>query len=350
MKLFYHIVTAITDIFCQELFFNWERLFMRADRLLSIILLLQKHHHLTAHELARQLSVTERTIYRDIDALSLSGVPIYTQSGPNGGCFLDESYRTSLNWFTGDELQTLIFASHTHPIQDLHLNKHHDNALMKLFAQLPERYQDQVQLMQQRLYFDASQWYNERTPPAQLNQLKQIVWEDQLIQVIYESWNNKLTQITIAPYSLVYKAGNWYTVAQNQDTQQFRTYRISRLTDIRFLNQSFQRDITFDIATYWADNAQQFAQQLPHYPVQLEIKSGLRHFFRQVMQGRYEIIEDKGETLILNVSYTVMEEARMSVLGMGNSATVITPNELRVQVKLYAQQVIQHYQTIEETD
>ena len=70
---------------------------MRADRLLSIVLLLQRHHHLTAKSLSERLGVTERTIYRDIDALSLAGVPVYTRTGPDGGCFLDEQYRNRFN-------------------------------------------------------------------------------------------------------------------------------------------------------------------------------------------------------------------------------------------------------------
>ena len=81
---------------------------MRADRLLSIILLLQRHQHMTAKILSDNLGVTERTIYRDIEALSMAGVPVYTRTGPDGGCFLEESYRSSLNWFTEAELQTLL--------------------------------------------------------------------------------------------------------------------------------------------------------------------------------------------------------------------------------------------------
>mgnify|MGYP003342184043 FL=1 len=85
---------------------------MRADRLLAIVLLIQRDGQRTAAELAQAMGVTERTIYRDVEALSLAGVPIYTQPGPNGGIALDAAYRSQLNWFTGAELQAQIGRAH----------------------------------------------------------------------------------------------------------------------------------------------------------------------------------------------------------------------------------------------
>src|SRR5256885_12656514 len=102
---------------------------MRADRLLSILMLLQIRGHMTAHELAQRLEVSERTIYRDIEALSTAGVPVYAERGPGGGCMLAEGYRTNLTGLTEDEGLSLFMPGITRPLADLGAEKALDAAL-----------------------------------------------------------------------------------------------------------------------------------------------------------------------------------------------------------------------------
>ena len=156
---------------------------MRADRLLSIVLLLQRHHRLKASELAEKLGVTERTIYRDIDALSLAGVPVYTRTGPDGGCFLDEHYRSQLNWFTGAEMQALLYTGSASPLSDLGMEQAMDNAVLKLLSLLPERSRQEAEKMRHRLYLDPSGWYESDDSHPTLPLLKDAVWNDVLIDV-----------------------------------------------------------------------------------------------------------------------------------------------------------------------
>ena len=94
---------------------------MRADRLLTITLLLHERGKMTASSLAKKLEVSVRTILRDIDALSFAGVPIYTQSGPNGGIFLDKDYRIALTSLTSTEIQSLFIEGGNQPLSDLGL-------------------------------------------------------------------------------------------------------------------------------------------------------------------------------------------------------------------------------------
>jgi predicted DNA-binding transcriptional regulator YafY len=124
---------------------------MRADRLLAIVLLIQRDGQMTASELATATGVTQRTIYRDVEALSMAGVPIYTQPGPRGGIGLDAAYRSQLNWFTGPELQALLYTGSAAPLAELGLGQAMDHAVLKLLALLPERGQRDAELMRQRL-------------------------------------------------------------------------------------------------------------------------------------------------------------------------------------------------------
>src|SRR5712691_3471288 len=110
---------------------------MRADRLLSLLMLLQIRGRLPAHELARRLEVSERTIYRDIDALSTAGVPVYTETGPGGGCVLAEGYRTNLTGLTEAEVRTLFMSGASGLLADLELGQALEAALLKLLAALP---------------------------------------------------------------------------------------------------------------------------------------------------------------------------------------------------------------------
>lgn len=316
---------------------------MRADRLLSLVLLLQRHRHLTARELAESLGVTERTIYRDIDALSMAGVPVYTRSGPDGGCFLDEQYRSSLNWFTGAELQTLLYAGSAAPLSALGMQQAMDDAILKLLALLPGRHQREAEAMRQRLYLDPSGWYGTTESHPSLPLLKEAVWTDTVIEADYENWDGERQRRTLAPYSLVYKADRWYLVARSQRSGTVRTYRVSRLTDVTLGDAQFERDPGFDIAAYWADAAAQFMSRLPGYPVTLRARPAAMIYFRSALAGRYDVLDENADWLLLRVHYTVFEEARSSVLGLGTEAEVVEPTALHTAVVAQARAIAAKY-------
>ena len=316
---------------------------MRADRLLSIILLLQNHQQMTAKSLSDRLGVTERTIYRDIEALSIAGIPVYTRTGPDGGCFLDDHYRNSLSWFTGAELQTLLYTGSASPLSELGMQATMDNALLKLLTLLPNRYQRDGERMKQRLYLDPSGWYGTQDKHPTLPLLKDAVWDDFMIECQYETWDGRQQFRTLAPYSLVYKADRWYLVATQGNIEAMRTYRVSRLTEIRLQTRSFERDPDFDIINYWEKSSAQFLQGLPSYPVTLRVKANTLIYFQHMQSGRYDVLEQADEWWTITVHFTVFEEARTSVLGLGTDVEVIQPIELQDAVIEQAQAILAKY-------
>jgi predicted DNA-binding transcriptional regulator YafY len=320
---------------------------MRADRLLSIILLLQHHQQLTAKTLSDNLGVTERTIYRDIEALSMAGVPVYTRTGPDGGCFLDDQYRNSLSWFTGEELQTLLYTGSASPLSELGMQKTMDNAVLKLLTLLPNRYQQDAERMKQRLYLDPSGWYGTHDNHPTLPLLKDAVWGDFMIDCQYETWDGKQEQRTLVPYSLVYKSGRWYLVATRNTTQNMRTYRVSRFAEVRLRMAQFQRDPDFDIVSYWDEASAQFLQRLPSYPVTLRVKPNTLIYFRHMHTGRYDVLEENDNWWTISIHFTVFEEARTSVLGLGTDVEVVEPKELHYAVVEQAKAIIQKYGEIQ---
>ena len=305
---------------------------VRADRLLSIVLLIQREGQMTAEALARILGVTPRTIYRDIDALSIAGVPIYTQPGPHGGCFLDEIYRNQLTWFTTNELQTLMYTGTASPLAELGMQNAMENAVLKLFALLPKSTSKQAAIMSQRLYLDPTAWYSQNEPQPSLPNLKEAVWDDRLIQCVYRNWQGQETKETLAPYGLVYKADSWYLVATAPAKINFRTYRVARLSGVEILEKHFERETSFQIAAYWEHASEKFRRGVPQYPVKLRTSPQNLTYFYEMYAGRFEILEKNESSLVLQVDFNVFAEARVSCLGLGRHTKVIEPIELQTAI------------------
>src|SRR5205085_10567172 len=131
---------------------------MRADRLVSILLLLQLHGRMTARGLAERLEVSERTIHRDMEALSAAGVPVVAERGAGGGWALVDGYRTNLTGLNGAEIQSLFTATPTRLLSDLSLDKASDAAHVKLLAALPEASRALAEYARQRIHVDAAGW------------------------------------------------------------------------------------------------------------------------------------------------------------------------------------------------
>ena len=186
---------------------------MRADRLLSLLLLLQARGRLTAPKLAQELEVSERTIYRDIDALSAAGVPVYGEPGRGGGYALLDSYRTNLTGLTEGEVRALFMLSIPKPLTDLGVGQELGAALRKLAAALPSARRDDEQRVRQRFLLDAVGWEQAAESVPHLPTVHRAVWEDRRLHLKYRI-GPLAVQIeqTVEPYSLVAKAGDWLVV------------------------------------------------------------------------------------------------------------------------------------------
>ena len=183
---------------------------MRADRLLSILMLLQTKGRMTAHDLAEQLEVSERTIYRDLEALSIAGVPLYTERGPRGGCALVDGYQTRLTGLTETEVQALFLLNIAGPLADLGLGRALDDAMLKLTAALPVASRAYAELVRQRFHLDTTWWYHTEDSTSCLQILQEALWQDRKLLLFYHedggAWSERLAE----PYGLVSKAGIWY--------------------------------------------------------------------------------------------------------------------------------------------
>jgi predicted DNA-binding transcriptional regulator YafY len=186
---------------------------VRADRLLSIVLLLDTHRHLTAGDMARRLEVSERTIYRDIDALSAAGVPVYAQRGGRGGCYLPDGYRTRLTGLTAAEAQVLSLRGPAKILADLGLGEAVDAAQMKLLRALPDGVRSGATAAHERVLVEAAGWDPPLESVPHLEALQSAVWSERQLEMVYCRSDGTTVERRVDPLGLVAKGSVWYLVS-----------------------------------------------------------------------------------------------------------------------------------------
>jgi predicted DNA-binding transcriptional regulator YafY len=314
---------------------------VRAPRLVSLVLLLQAHGRLTAAELAERLEVSVRTVYRDLEALSGAGIPVWAERGPHGGCQLVDGYRTSLTGLTAREADALFLAGLPGPAADLGLGSVLAAAQLKVLAALPERLRATALLARQRFWLDAPAWFQNPPEHAWLEAVAGAVWEDRRIVVSYRRGDGALVSRALDPFGLVLKGTLWYLVARAEgDT---RTYRVSRIEAVEPTGEGFDRDDGFDLAAYWQASTAAFERSLPVLPVTVRISpSGLDllHLLGEsVARSAREAAGDGRGWRVLVLDFERLEYARSSLLRLGAEVEVLGPPELRAALAATARDV-----------
>lgn len=234
---------------------------MRASRLLSVLLLLQNRGRMTAEQLAGELEVSVRTVYRDIEALSAAGVPVYADRGRAGGYQLVAGYRTRLTGMTEEEAQSLSLAGVPVAAAELGLGTVLAAAQLKLYAALPEELRGRAARVAERFYLDVPGWHRGIESLEVLADVADAVWEQRRLRVSYRRWDGSSVERELDPLGLVLKGGAWYLAARCDGDE--RTYRVSRI-DALEAGERFERPAGFDLAAYWRDWSEAFERRL--YP------------------------------------------------------------------------------------
>lgn len=315
---------------------------MRADRLISIMILLQTRGKLTAQALAAELEVSRRTILRDVNAMTTAGIPIYTDSGHGGGLSLDSNYRVSLGGLKEAEVRALFVGSTGRLLADLGLGEAADTAQRKLSAALPRPYEQVANKMRQRFHIDPVWWYGPRHLPC-LAALKTAVEEDRRVRALYEHRDGEVADRVLEPYGLVAKSSIWYLVARRED--ELRVYRVSRFVEATVLPERFDRDAEFDLAAYWESHTAAFRTKMVPYSFRLRVRNDLRNFLKWHLLGTYQIEPQLGDDgwFVAHCETESLASARMFVLGLGAGAIVLEPRELHVSVLEQARAVIDQH-------
>ncbi|HNT75177.1 MAG TPA: WYL domain-containing protein [Anaerolineae bacterium] len=320
---------------------------MRADRLLSLMMLLQTRGKLSARELSEELNVTERTIYRDMEALERAGVPIYAEPGRDGGYGLVDRYRTSLTGLSEGEVRALFMLSVPAPLAELGVTQELKAALLKLTAALPASRRDDEAHVRDRFYLDAVGWEHDGGPTPHLRVIHQAVWQDRRLALKYRPIFSAEVEQRVDPYGLVVKAGEWYLVFAHNG--RVRVRRVGELLDVRLTGETFTRPPDFALEAFWKDWCAERAEQQTQFYVRARIAPGAREWLAFYLGSRSRDAlahagpPDADGWFTLELTFDSLEMARARLLPLGGAVEVLEPDALRFSLADFAAQTLKVY-------
>ena len=308
---------------------------MRASRLLSILMVLQARGAVTAQALAEECEVSLRTLYRDIDALSAAGVPVYAERGAGGGYRLLEGYRTRLNGLSAQEAQALFLSGLGGAATALGLGAVLAAAQTKVTAGLPANLRSAAALMRTRFHLDAPGWFHAAEEPPFLQAVAAAAWEQHVIEIRYQSWRAEKRR-RVAPLGMVLKSGAWYLVGAVDAS--VRTYRISRIRELEPLTERFEPPPGFDLAAWWSESTRRLEEEM--YPNRATVRLsplGLRlleHVTSAVSRAGMVVGEpDADGHRVVTLRVGSLWEASSELMRFGTEAEVLEPPELRARIR-----------------
>jgi predicted DNA-binding transcriptional regulator YafY len=221
---------------------------MRADRLVATLLLLQARGRVTAGEVAEELEVSVRTARRDLEALAVAGIPVYSQAGKNGGWSLVGGARTDLSGLTADEARALFLLAGPSAA----LTPDAKAALRKLVHALPETFRSAAEAAASAIVLDPAKWGALGTaPPPHLQALQRAVVDGIQVRLGYSDRTRARTERVVHPLGLVEKGSVWYLVARTGAGM--RTFRLSRVQSVELTGDPVERPPDFDLAEAWRE-------------------------------------------------------------------------------------------------
>ncbi len=311
---------------------------MRASRLLSILLLLQTRGRMTAQELADEMEVSVRTIYRDADQLGAAGIPIYADRGPAGGYQLLDGYRTRLTGLTQDEAGSLFFAGIPGPAAELGLGAVLATAQLKLLAALPAELRARAGRIRERFHLDAPAWFAEADATPCLGTVADAVWGQRVLRLHYRRDRSTVERV-VDPLGIVLKGGAWYLVASPHGTDDTpRTYRVSRIQTAAGLDDRFERPATFDLASHWTASIAAYEADVPRLAVTVRVDPD-RIWMLAMMCGAAAVqraervdVPDPQGWAHLRIEVDWPDEAPNRFVALGGHAEVLEPPDLRTAI------------------
>jgi len=318
---------------------------MRANRLFSLIFLLQAHGRQTAAELALALDVSERTIFRDINVLSSSGIPVYAEHGPGGGFSLLAGFQSSLTALNEDELRSLFVLGVPGPLADLQASRDLQGALRKISARSGGKFRQYSDWMQGRIHLDTSGWSSVPGMPA-LQIFEKAVRDNRKLHILQELAFNASMEREIDPLGLVARDDGWTLVFQ--DEGRLEAISLEAVLHAEILPESFTRPKQFNLLEFWAAWRAQEEESRSQFIVDVRVAPGLLehipHLFPRSdsYHGSPDGIGSEG-WVCYKISFEHFEDARAQLMRFGSAVEVLHPIALRRSIADYAEQIVRLY-------
>ena len=319
---------------------------MKSSRLLEMLLLLQARGQVTAAELAERLEVSPRTVYRDAEALSSAGVPIYTERGRAGGIRLLPGYRTDVTGLTQDEARALFVLTTGGAQEDLGLGTAARSAILKVMRAVPEPFRPAAAATSQRILVDPAGWMRPPDPVGALGVLQGAVFTDRRLRLRYRSSGQGSASVRVVdPYGLVCKAGIWYLVADSGGEP--RLFRVSRVASAVVDEEPVRRRAGMELAEVWS----LLRREVEDRPAPLEVVVRVRREWLDLF-GRMcaahlagPLPHAAGEWTQVRLRYPGVMAAR-PLLSFGANVEVVSPASVRADLAAVAAEIVDQYSNV----
>ena len=301
---------------------------MRADRLVATLLFLQSRGRVTASEVADELEVSIRTARRDLEALSIAGIPVYSQPGRGGGWSLVGGARTDLSGLTADEARTLFLVAGPSSA----VTPEAKAALRKLVQALPETFRAEAEKAASAIVLDPARWGDRAPPtPPYLEVLQQAVLQEVQVRLGYRDRAGAVTERMVHPLGLVSKGSAWYLVADTDNGM--RTFRVWRVRSAELTDQPVRRPPDFDLATTWQKVVAEMDERRGSARVHALADPTLLGPLRGHFGNRLEVGEPtENGRVSIDIGFAEDHDPSMELAGYGAGLEVLAPPEVRTSL------------------
>ena len=320
---------------------------MRADRLLSLVLLLQARGRATAQAIAAELGVSVRTVYRDLEALAAAGVPVLTESGPGGGCRLLEGYRFPLRGLRPDEAEALLILGVPGVLRELGLDRALDAAQRQIQVTAGGPDGGGAALV----HLDMPRWFGGQEDVPCLRDVARALRSRQRLALRYRRSDSEgdAAPRVVGPLGLVNKAGLWYLVAAAHGRPAVRVFRVARIAWARVLAEPFERPDGFQLAAFWRQWSAEFEASRPRLQVTLRASPRALAAFGEVfgqaagaaLAAAFPPDEEGWRVVILSFEHERAAAGRLA--GFGDQVEVLAPPSVRAGLVATARQILRRY-------
>ncbi|MGI5350145.1 helix-turn-helix transcriptional regulator [Streptomyces sp. CA-250714] len=328
---------------------------MKSDRLLAILLLLQTRGRVPADELAAELEVSARTIYRDVEALSAAGVPVYAERGRHGGITLLPGYRTDVTGLTGDEARALFVLAAQGVHSALGLDSALVSALRKVMAALPAPHRPAAELTSRRILVDPDRWLPGPRREVELDALHTAVFADRRLRLRYRhSGDSRLRTYTVDPYGLVSKAGVWYLVADRRRSPAL--FRVDRIASATVLEEPVRRRDEVELADVWHTLRRRIEERPRELRVTARVHRSRLDMFSRIVgplltesPGAHGEGQDEGDWVTVHLAFSALPGVSV-LLQFGPWVEVLDPPEAVDELLARARDVLALYDPQQEPE
>ncbi|MGV8981599.1 helix-turn-helix transcriptional regulator [Clostridium sp.] len=309
---------------------------MRLHRLLGIIMLLNSRGIMKAGTLAKILETSERTIYRDMDILCETGIPILSVPGPSGGFSFMEDYKINSNVLeSGDVVNLLLSSMGVHSEKNTEMAHQLKNSIIKLENTVSKEHREEIIKAKERFFIDSDPWWGKRIQNQNIDIIKKSVLNLKKLKLHYKKYDGEISERIIRPYGAVVKNSDWYVIAFCEFKNEIRIFKCSRIESIEVLNESFNMPLNFYLEEFWENSKHNFVRQAylkvnhDSYPVKIKFYDEKK----RTLEGFYVLSSTKvKDNWVYDIDMISFQTACNVIFTLSDRIEVLQPIELREYV------------------